>query len=221
MTFKHFKDLTAADRKHLFVDGLVTLLEQHMTSADAWTIALSLEIHMCHPYLHYHVPAHILALWHFRQHSGLQYELSLPQQLALWFHDAVYVPGYNGNERLSGLFMRSMLEPYFERTVIDVAEKLILATSDHNMPNGYIERLYSAEANLVLDLDLSAFSYDTDEFLFVNECIRKEFRDVNDDEFYSNRKKFLQTLAVRGNFYRTEIFKPFEAKAIANLNSLL
>ena len=212
----NFWDLTEDKTKRYdevkgdFTLNLTVLLETFkIPFSTAYAISRSLWERMADSKLHYHTPLHVMSIFKFAQDECIN--LYPWEELTIWFHDAIYVPGKPGlSEHLSALFARSMLAPFIEENLLMKIELAILNTANH------LYDVTNWEFNIIMDLDLAAFSWD--RFKTQNDCIREEFNYVPDEEYQKNRKKFLSNLISKGFIYRSDLFRHrYEAKAMANI----
>lgn len=222
-TFFDFNDLPSYERRIVewdFTENLTRFLsENHLAPAHpARAIANCLFQRMSDRSLHYHTPVHVLALLDFSQKHNIHLDIS--EQLAIWFHDAIYVvtsdPG--DNEADSADFMMAMLNTFKEgRSKVSEANRIIRDTSKHLHPNPL-----SSISRLVMDLDLSSFAGEYDLFKLAGDLVRKEYPDISDQQFMEGRKKFLVKLRDKGFIFRTERFKEdFETRAFENIEKFL
>ena len=135
-------------------------------------------------------------------------------ELALWFHDVVYVPGDPANERRSAeLFVAHAAgaSASLRRRVV----ALILATERRSAPR-------TSDARFVDDIDLAGFGGSWGAFARNSRRLRREFADVDDDAYHRGQWKFLSQLRRRRSFFRTAYFSDrYGAQAHANLDRLL
>ncbi len=209
--------------KQDFVNNLESfLLELTIPQQSALAIANALYARMSDENLFYHTPVHVLCMFQFAQEYSIN--LSKAQQLAIWFHDSIYVPNapYE-NEENSSLFLHSMLSSFLKtqelKEILKEAEAIVNATAYH------LESLYASNipgAELVLDLDLCSFSFDYPIYDYVGTLIRKECPTISDLEFEKGRRNFLNKLKEKGFIFRTKYFlENFESKALENLSKTL
>lgn len=132
-------------------------------------------------------------------------------ELALWFHDSVYVPGDPANERRSAdLFVTHAAgaPAAFRRRVV----ALILATERSRAPR-------TRDARFIDDIDLAGFGQPWDAFARNSRRLRREFASVDDDAYHRGQWKFLSQLRRRRRFFRTAYFSErYGARAHANLD---
>ncbi|MDH3690359.1 MAG: hypothetical protein OEU36_12850 [Gammaproteobacteria bacterium] len=136
-------------------------------------------------------------------------------EMAMWFHDAVYDLHAKDNELQSAELFRNnavdLINPEFIARVCE----LVLITR-HVDPPG------SEDEKYVVDIDLSSFGLPHAEFKRDSDAIRQEYAHIPDKEFYSNRAKFMQSLADQPTLYHTEFFRErYESTAQANLSRAL
>jgi len=135
-------------------------------------------------------------------------------ELALWFHDAVYVPSDPQNERLSAeLFLAHSkgMDPVFRRRVCG----LILATR-HQTESRTDDRRF------IEDIDLAGFGASWETFMREGDLLREEFAAQPDEKYYTGQVCFLARLKRRQWFFSTDYFRErYEAKAQENLKRLL
>jgi len=135
-------------------------------------------------------------------------------EVALWFHDAVYVPGDPTNERRSAeLFLSHGVgaRPLFRRRVT----ALILTTRRNRTPRGN-------DCRFIDDIDLAGFGSPWEEFMYNGDLLRREFASQSDADYYRGLGSFLTALRRRPRLFRTDWFaKRYEAQAQRNLVRLL
>ena len=200
-----------------FCHNLIMLLRKlHVESAEP--IAECLFTRMSDPILSYHTPIHILAGLQFARKNKIP--LAWWEEVAFWFHDAVYVPG-NGvgaNEWASSKFMEAMLGPYIKNDKLTKISMMIHYTGSSlatNVPSVY---------HVLLDLDLCNFLFDNPGEEMALYCVLKEYAPYygNDDNKTGRAcMSVLTSLLSSGAIYRSKIFEPFQEKAIAQILKFL
>jgi predicted metal-dependent HD superfamily phosphohydrolase len=169
------------------------------------------------PHRAYHDRHHLLEM--FDASITLGERLTATQALALLFHDAIYVPGAarGTNEMMSAQLLR-VYTAGLERTMVDTACSMVIDTAEH------VAR--SAEAELVLDLDLMRLAAPPSDFDRYSRQVFAEQRSliaIADDAdaltfFSARRVPFFQQLLDRPWVYCTPAGrKHFEAQARVNL----
>ena len=151
-----------------------------------------------------------------REHTP---DLDEAEQLALLFHDAVYVPGAprGDNERLSGLLMRATVRTLGLKDLeLDRAARIIDATTHAAPP--------PAEAARVCDLDLWRLAAPWAAFQRHALGIRREYLHLFADEagFWMARNAFYETMLAKPRLFATDYFvEHFEEAARANMRRAL
>jgi predicted metal-dependent HD superfamily phosphohydrolase len=174
-------------------------------------------LHYAQPHRGYHGPEHLDELIELaRQHTP---DLDDAEQLALLFHDAVYVPGAGKgeNERLSALLMRATV-PAFDLGTIDLdrAGRIIEATAHAEPP--------PPEAARICDLDLWRLAAPWETFQRDTLGIRHEYLHHYADEaaFWAARKAFYKSMLAKPHLFATAYFRDrFETAARENLRRAL
>lgn len=151
-------------------------------------------------------------------------DLTVAEQLALLFHDAVYVPGAGKgeNERLSAeLLLRTVaalartdaIVASIDRTTLEQAGKIIEATTHAAPP--------SPEAARVCDLDLWRLAAPWADFQRHAQGIRFEYLDLagGEEAFWTARRTFYKAMLAKPVLFSTAYFRDrFEAAARTNLS---
>lgn len=121
-------------------------------------------------------------------------------RLALFWHDAVYVPGDKRNEELSAGLLRSLV--YLPWTVHsemwDQACDAILATKTHETVAD------NAVARLTIDIDLSILGIESAEYRKYVRAIRQEYAAVSDEAWKVGRSGFLAKMLERKRIFQTD-----------------
>jgi len=170
--------------------------------------ALLLELTRCYtePHRHYHGLPHIAWLLD----RGREVDLDDDQVLAIWFHDAIYVPGAADNEVRSAALAVARLSAAGLPTVqVRRIERIVLDTERH-VPQ-------SEASKLVIDLDLASLALSRPAFERNSVRIRAEYGDFDDETFYAGRRKFMEAFLGRERIFWTEWGAPLEERARENL----
>ena len=184
---------------------------------DHRALVAAARAHYAQPHRGYHNGGHLDELIVLaREHTP---DLNEAEQLALLFHDAVYVPGApkGDNERLSALLMRATL-PAFDLGAIDLdrAVRIIEATAHAEAP--------PAEAARVCDLDLWRLAAPRGDFERHALGIRHEYLHLHASEaaFWAARHAFYRAMLAKPQIFTTAYFRDhFEAAARGNLTRAL
>jgi len=135
-------------------------------------------------------------------------------EVALWFHDAVYVPGDADNELHSAelfLAMTNGSESVFRRRVCG-----LILTTRHQRPARGNDRRF------IEDIDLAGFGGSWEEFMRQGALLREEFSAHSDAQYHTGQVHFLDRLKRRPKFFSTAYFRDrYEARAQENLDRLL
>jgi len=169
-------------------------------------LLLTLTRRYLEPHRHYHGLEHIAGMLH----AGRNLPLDDVQVMAIWFHDAVYVPQSRTNEADSAALAERLLGAigWADAAIARVAA-IVRDTARHEptVPG-------SAE---VLDLDLMSLALPWPEFTRNTDRIRAEFGHVPDAEFARGRAEFFRGMLQRPRLFHSPFGASFEARARANL----
>ncbi len=119
-------------------------------------------------------------------------------EMALWFHDAIYVPGAADNERRSAKLFADRatgIDGLFGRRVC----ALILATR-------HTGRVQGRDRGFTVDIDLAGFAAPWDEFMRQGDALRAEFQSQDDVQYYAGQIAFLRRLQQRAAVLRHGVF---------------
>ncbi|MDN0076321.1 hypothetical protein QU481_18330 [Crenobacter sp. SG2303] len=130
-------------------------------------------------------------------------------ELALWFHDVIYIPGAEDNERLSAEWFERCAEGRIAAAA-RIAE-MILATTHDVVPA-------DLDARFTADIDLVNLGDDRARFRRDEALLRAERPDQGDVAYDARERAFLGALLARPAIYHTDFFHTrCEARARANL----
>ena len=137
-------------------------------------------------------------------------------EAALWFHDAVYVPGGSNNEdRSARLAQTALLACSVPLEVSRRIAELVLASRHLTIPR-------DPDAQLLCDIDLSILGREPDIFDEFERRIRREYTWVPEPTYRSSRSEVLAGFLRRRSIYQTEYFRErYEVSARANLERAL
>lgn len=148
---------------------------------------------------HFHTMNHIQYMMDFASKSP---NFTMNVAFAIMYHDAIYIPGAEGNELASASFFKAMWEngeasdlftgeKYLEKSKYIDADKifdLILATKYHRFTG-------DTENDLLMEADLLKLHTYHGIFTKNNEeLIRKEFENVSLYKYLNGRVEFLKNL---------------------------
>lgn len=137
-------------------------------------------------------------------------------ELAIWYHDLVYAPEREDNEKRSALCFLEDLTDDLNPELLDKVTKMILASGHHE---GVIET--DLDLEFFLDIDRSILGRSEEEFMNYERAIQEEYKDLPRAVFYSLRKRFLSDLLIRPIFRTRLFYKKYEAQARENISRLL
>jgi len=136
-------------------------------------------------------------------------------ELAIWFHDVIYVSGAADNEQRSAELFARRAAGSLPPEMIDQIEGYIMSTTHHEPPT-------DEGSKFVVDIDLSGFGLPPELFRRDGDNIRKEFDYMSEAEFICGQTKFLQKLLDRSNIYSTSFFHDrYEARARRNISETI
>jgi len=161
---------------------------------------------------HYHTAQHLAeCLDLFAQHAHLARRPG-EAAIALWFHDAVYVPLAKDNEARSAAWAASALTVAGAAPdVIARVQALVLATQHH-------AALDDPDTCLVVDIDLAILGAPPARFAEYERQVRAEYAAVPPDEYGRKRRDVLARFLARPAIYRTAaLHARFEGQARSNL----
>ena len=164
------------------------------------------------PHRHYHTTRHIEDC--FAKLVLLRPQANQPEEieLAIWFHDAVYLPYKSGNEDKSAEWAARFLgEAGATDNLILRIRELILATRHNAIA-------IDPDTEILVDVDLSILGEDHERYDEFEESVRKEYRWVPRALYRRERRKILASFLARERIFMTdEFFERYEAQARGNL----
>ena len=181
-------------------------------------------LHYAQPHRGYHNASHLDELIVLaREHTP---DLDEAEQLALLFHDSVYVPGAakGDNERLSGALMQATVA-----TLARADETLALSSDDLARAARIVEATTHskpppAEAARVCDLDLWRLASPWEAFQQHALGIRHEYLHLfaHEAAFWAARNDFYRSMLARPRLFTTDLFRErFQETARANMRRAL
>ncbi|HRQ38435.1 MAG TPA: hypothetical protein PLD25_11020 [Chloroflexota bacterium] len=138
-------------------------------------------------------------------------------QLAIWFHDVVYVPGAPDNEAQSAHFARRLLQSWqADESLIVPVEQLILATVLNSEASPH------PDAPIIQDADIATLGWPPDDYRRYAQAIRREFAHVPEEAYRHGRSQILTYFLQQERLFRTDyFFARLEQQARANLQQEL
>jgi predicted metal-dependent HD superfamily phosphohydrolase len=139
-------------------------------------------------------------------------------ELALWYHDVVYLPGGHDCDCEE----RSALALLRDATRLGIPEAIRGASAAMVRATAHAGGRVVGAADLVVDIDLSILGRDPLRFMDYEYGVQEEYAAIPVAVFRSARGRFLAALLERPNIFQTEQFRlRFEEPARANISALL
>ena len=190
-----------------------TALMRALGLADSASTYEQLAKGYCEPQRHYHTTRHIEDC--LAKLDLLRVQATRPDEieLALWFHDAVYLPYKSGNEEKSAEWAdRFLREAQATENLIVRIRELILATRHDAIAT-------DRDTAILIDVDLSILGADREHYDAFEKDVRKEYRWVPRPLYRRERRKILVSLLERERIFLTDdFFERYEAQARSNLD---
>jgi predicted metal-dependent HD superfamily phosphohydrolase len=166
---------------------------------------------------HYHNLDHITALIELLDLHGDSVRNRDALELAIFFHDAVYVTIRFDNEAASATLARERLADLgINEGLVAEVERLILATRHGASP---ADADSDPDLALLLDLDLSILGADRATYAAYAEAIRREYAVVPDAIYRPGRHRVLTEFLARPRIYATpNLHDLWETAARTNLD---
>ncbi|OXI77760.1 hypothetical protein CFB50_36110 [Burkholderia sp. AU33423] len=162
------------------------------------------------PMRHYHTLAHVKRC--LRQVDLARGAMPDPDavELALWFHDVIYVPGAKNNEQRSADWFRHLAAGRID--ACDRICAMILATT-------HVGIAADPDTRFVCDIDLAELGASHRRFREDGRLLRAERPDLDDRAYDLHERMILRWLLVRPRIYQTDFFHTrCEAPARRNLS---
>lgn len=145
-------------------------------------------------------------------------DLDITTQVALLFHDIIYVPRNPHNEISSAYMMVHYIKPYREKLGpnFDVMKAFdLIADTKHADPEMFTHK---EESMIIHDLDYFYFAQPYNLLRVIRNNIRSEHSAINDELFNKGSIQFLETLKSKGNIFFTKKFQQYNTVAIENID---
>jgi predicted metal-dependent HD superfamily phosphohydrolase len=165
---------------------------------------------------HYHNLDHIDALIELLDRHGDSVRNRDALELAIFFHDAVYLPTRPDNEAASAALAREHLTQLgVGEDLVGEVERLILATRHGtSVPDAGSD----PDLALLLDLDLSILGSERSTYAAYAEAIRREYAIVPEAIYRPGRRRVLAEFLARPRIYATpHLHDLWETPARSNL----
>ena len=172
-----------------------------------------LEVQYAQSGRHYHTFKHIEQLLSLSDRFGSLVQDKKIVDLAIFFHDAVYIPGSSHNEIESAeMASITLIKLGSEKEIRDKIIEYILATKDH-----FSVETGDQDLKFFLDFDLDILSSESDVYQQYAVDIRKEYAAIPDVMYKQGRLLFLTKALQLPHLFFTEEFRQKESKAKENL----
>ena len=136
-------------------------------------------------------------------------------ELAIWFHDVIYIPFRKDNESRSAKLFYEQLSLYLPIERTRKVMGYIEATKNHS-------RTTDKDLQLLLDLDLAILGQPKEAYQNYANQIREEFGYVPSFLYKQGRKLVLKSFLEKATIYQTSFFgKQLELQARENIKEEL
>lgn len=188
-----------------------SLLSRLGSGGDHGALVRVLDSLYHHPHREYHSLDHIAACLesfdavreHARDADAVEF--------ALWLHDCIYDPKASDNEERSADVAEMMLREIGAAVRAQAVRGLILATKHRGPPT-------TADAALVVDIDLAILGAPWPRYEAYFRQIRAEYAFVDDATFRAGRSAFLRSMLGRSVVFTTEQMSlTYESAARSNM----
>ncbi len=161
---------------------------------------------------HYHNWKHIKVMLKELDNYPEKINDRLSIELAIWFHDAIYVPLRKDNESRSAKFFHEQLSPHLPIEKVRKIMAYIEATKNH-------AKTIDKDLQVLLDLDLAILGQSLTVYQKYSQQIREEFGYVPNFFYKKGRRLVLKSFLDRPVIYQTSFFREqLEKKARENIN---
>lgn len=143
-------------------------------------------------------------------------------ELAVLYHDAIYMPGRSDNEAESARLAVEHIARWMPQTGIDslrVAELILLTARHGKLRSGdFADDAVADDTRCFLDCDMAILSAAPEVFAAYDRGIAEEYRAVPRWLYRLNRRRFFKALLASERIYLSDFFRDrFEAQARRNL----
>ena len=169
-------------------------------------------------YRGYHDLEHIVNMLDELEFRKIALKDPIAAKFAIWYHDYVYDTGAKARNRVTDNEARSVASYKKDAKMLGLSEsfnnrvgKLIMVTTHKNKPS-------NPDAQFVADLDMAILGKPKEIFDEYEAGIHKEYSWIPDENFYSARSNFLESVLNRPNIYLTKLFQDaYESSARKNI----
>jgi predicted metal-dependent HD superfamily phosphohydrolase len=168
------------------------------------------------PHRHYHTLQHLgECMTQFGEVRAMA-EHAGEVALGLWFHDAFYEPRRDDNELRSADWASSCIAKAGAGAEVAQRVHSLIMQTRHKIPPE------DADAQLLVDIDLSILGAPTQRFDESDLQVRAEYSHVADAAYREGRRAILQSFLARPRLYSTDYFHSrLEERARVNLQRAL
>ncbi len=132
-------------------------------------------------------------------------------ELAIWFHDCIYILGASDNEAKSRDWFLQRSENQLVPALRQSVDELIMNTCHVDVPQ-------TADGKLIADIDLTSFGLPWDDYMKDSLAVQSEFPPRPADSVATGKKVFLQNLMKDGQVYYSDYYlEHYEQKAQDNI----
>lgn len=164
---------------------------------------------------HYHNWTHVKAMIKGLYDYPDEINDTLSSELAIWFHDAIYVPLRKDNESRSAKFFYEQLSLYLPIERVRKVMSYIEATKSHSQTT-------DRDLQTLLDLDLAILGQPQNIYQNYSKQVREEFGYVPNFLYKRGRKSVLKSFLDRTVIYQTSFFNErLEEQARENIREEL
>jgi len=177
-------------------------------SRELWQ---QLKDHYQESHRHYHTLGHLSQC--LRELDGAKNHVKEFQaaEMALWFHDVIYVYGASDNEARSADFFRAAAGDQMPPEFVERVCEFIMATR-------HTGSAQDDAVALVVDIDLSGFGLPWEDYLRDSSALRLEAPEIGDAQYYEGKLRFLDELQRWPSLYQSPYFRDrLEKRAQANI----
>jgi len=165
------------------------------------------------PGRYYHDRKHVSACLQWLDRCRTKMHHPHEVELAIWFHDAIYQPFAQDNERQSAIWADKFLQQNGAGAEVRRRlEALIMATEHRGKPE-------SSDESLLLDIDLAILGTPAEDYAAFETAVRLEYAQVLWPVYRERRMQVLANFLSRPALYSNEPFvAELSAQARCNLN---
>ena len=170
-----------------------------------------LQYRYAEPHRYYHTLGHIAQCLNELDSARGMIKKFDATELAIWFHDVIYVYGAKDNEELSAVAFHEFADGNMAPELVDRVDELIIATK-------HTGAALDKGAAFMVDIDLSGFGLPWDGYLADSDALRLEAPEVSDEQYYAGKLRFLGGLQGWDSLFQTDHFRGrLEARAQTNI----